>query len=336
MAKRGSGEGQATGGGAGNGPEAQGGDAAFTATGLYGTDMENAFSGALSFMRRRYSRDFASADVVVCGIPCDITASIRPGARFGPRGIRAASAELAYGPVWPWGFDPLDRLAVIDGGDVAYAAGSLASMLDATEKYAAAVLAGGASMLSLGGEHVVSLPLLRAHAARYGPLALVHFDAHSDTWSDEEELGHGNMFYHALGEGLIDVEHSVQVGIRTHNAETHGFQLLDADWVHDRGPEEVGRKIREVVGEGRAYLTFDIDCLDPAYAPGTGTPVVGGLSTRFARRVLGALGGVDFVGMDIVEVSPPYDTSEITSLAAATLALDYLCLLALDRREPES
>ena len=313
------------------GPSGAEGDGAFTAPGVYGTRFESPYSGALSFMRRRYSRDFSEADVVVCGIPCDLTTTNRPGARFGPRGIRAASVELAWGPHWPWGFDPFDRLAVVDGGDVTYEPGYVASMLESTEKFARAVLASGASMLSLGGEHLVSLPLLRAHAAYHGPLALVHFDAHSDTWSDEPELGHGNMFYHALGECLIDVAHSVQVGIRTHNDETYGFQVLDADWVQERGAEEVSRKICEVVGDKRAYLTFDIDCLDPAYAPGTGTPVVGGLSTGFARRVLRGLGGIGWVGMDVVEVSPPDDVAEITSLAAATLALDYLCLLALDR-----
>ena len=141
------------------------------------------------------------------------------------------------------------------------------------------------------------------------------------------------MFHHALGEGLIDVEHSVQVGIRTHNDESHGLQVLDADWVQAQGAETVSQRIREIVGKGKAYLTFDIDCLDPAFAPGTGTPVVGGLSTQFARQVLRGLAGVDFVGMDIVEVAPDYDVAEITSLAAATLALDYLCLLALGRAE---
>jgi agmatinase len=307
------------------------GDQAFTAPGLYGSGLEYPYSGALSFMRRRYTRDCAGADVVVCGVPCDLTTSARPGARFGPRGIRAASSQLAWGAHWPWGFDPFDRLAVVDAGDVTFEPGYVNSMLEATEAEASRILAAGASMLALGGDHLISLPLLRAHAARHGPLALVHFDAHTDTWSDEPELGHGNMFYHALGEGLIDVAHSVQVGIRTHNDEDHDLQILDADWVQAEGASAVSRRIREVVGEARAYLTFDIDCLDPAYAPGTGTPVVGGLSTGFARQVLRGLEGIDFVGMDIVEVAPPYDVSEITSLAAATLALDYLCLIASSR-----
>ncbi len=307
------------------------GDGAFTASGLYGTEFEPPYSGALSFMRRRYTRDFDRADVVVFGVPCDLTTSSRPGSRFGPRGIRVASADLVWGEHWPWGFDPFDRLAVVDGGDVTFAPGYVASMLEATQTFAGEILARGASTLSLGGEHLISLPILRAHAAHHGPVALVHFDAHSDTWSDEPELGHGNMFYHALGEGLIDVARSVQIGIRTHNNESHGFEVLDADWVEEVGSVETARKIREVVGQGHAYLSFDIDCLDPAFAPGTGTPVVGGLSTQLARRILRGLEGIDFVGMDLVEVAPPYDVSGITALAGATLSLDYLCLLARDR-----
>lgn len=308
-----------------------GGDQAFTAPGLYGTRPEFPYSGALSFMRRRYTRDYTGADVVVWGIPCDLTTTARPGARFGPRAIRAASAQLAYGAHWPWGFDPFDRLAVVDGGDVVFNAGQVESMLEAAEAEASRILASGAVSLGLGGDHLVSLPILRAHAARHGPLALIHFDAHSDTWVDEPGFGHGNVFYHSIGEGLIDITRSVQLGIRTHNETDHGLQILDADWVEAEGAAATSRRVREIVGDARAYVSFDIDCLDPAYAPGTGTPVVGGLSTGFARRVLRGLEGLDLVGMDMVEVAPAYDIAETTSLAAATLALDYLCLIAQAR-----
>jgi agmatinase len=295
------------------------------------SELEAAYSGIASFMRQPSSRDFESADVVLCGIPCDLTTSHRPGARFGPRGIRTASLQLAYGEHWPWGFDPFDRLVLIDAGDISFSPGYVDSMLRETEAFARAVLAGGASLLSLGGEHLVSLPLLRAYASVHGPLSLVHFDAHSDSWSDEPELGHGNMFYHALNEGLIDPGRSVQIGVRTYNAENHGMEILDADWALDAGAAAVSRRVEEVVGAGPAYLTFDIDCLDPAYAPGTGTPVVGGFSTRFARQVLSGLTSTEFVGMDVVEVAPSYDHAGITSLAAATLALDFLCLISRDR-----
>jgi len=305
-------------------------DHAFTARNPFGRKSEPTYAGALSFLRRRYSRDLTGVDVVVSGVPCDLATSNRPGARFGPRAIRAASAQLAWGAPWPWGFDPFERLHVIDWGDVLFDEGYPDRMLDSVEAHAANALAHGSSMLTFGGDHLISLPLLRAHARSFGPLCLVHFDAHPDTWR-EEALNHGSMFFHALREGLLDPEHSVQIGIRTHNDESHGFQILDATWVHERGPHATAARIREVVGRRRAYLSFDVDCLDPSVAPGTGTPVVGGLTTHQAREILFRLEGVDFVGMDLVEVAPPYDVAEITALAAATLALDYLALRARSR-----
>jgi agmatinase len=306
-------------------------DRAFSARSPYGTGFEPTYGGALSFMRRRYTKELAGVDVAVCGVPSDLATSNRPGARFGPRSIRAASAQLSYGAVWPFGFDPFERLHVVDCGDVEFSEGYVDRMLAAVEAHATKVLEHGASLLSLGGDHLIALPLLRAHARKFGPLCLVHFDAHSDTWR-EETLNHGSMFFHALAEGILDPEHSVQVGIRTHNDETHGFQILDASEVHRSGPEAIAQRIREVVGERRAYLTFDIDCLDPSVAPGTGTPVVGGLDVHQARSILWGLSSIDFVGMDIVEVADAYDVGEITSLAAATLALDYLCLRASGRK----
>lgn len=306
-------------------------DRAFSARSPYGSDFEPTYGGALSFMRRRYTKELEGVDVAVCGVPSDLATSNRPGARFGPRSIRAASAQLSHGAVWPFGFDPFERLHVIDCGDVEFSEGYVDRMLAAVEAHATNVLEHGASLLTLGGDHLIALPLLRAHARKFGPLCLVHFDAHSDTWR-EETLNHGSMFFHALAEGILDPEHSVQVGIRTHNDETHGFQILDAAEVHRSGPEAIAQRIREVVGERRAYLTFDIDCLDPSVAPGTGTPVVGGLDVHQARSILWGLSSLDFVGMDMVEVSDAYDVGEITSLAAATLALDYLCLRASGRK----
>jgi agmatinase len=305
-------------------------DQAFVAKSPYGTRDEPTYGGAVSFMRRRYTKDLDGVDVAVCGVPSDLATSNRPGSRFGPRGVRAASAQLAYGAVWPFGFDPFERLAVTDWGDVSFDEGYVDRMLAAVEAHADQVLAAGVSLLTLGGDHLIALPLLRAHARKFGPLCLVHFDAHSDTWR-EDTLNHGSMFFHALAEGILDPEHSVQIGIRTHNDETHGFQIIDATEVHRSGPTAIAERVREVVGERRAYLTFDIDCLDPSVAPGTGTPVVGGLDVRQAREILWGLEGIDFVGMDLVEVAPAYDVAELTSLAAATLALDYLCLRASGR-----
>ncbi len=315
------------------------GDWAFTARSPYGMGLEATYAGALSFFRRKYSRDLAGVDVAVLGVPLDTATSNRPGARFGPAAVRTASAQLAWGKPWPWGFDPFERLAVIDYGDVVFDYGRPERTPDAIFEQAGAIVSAGVSLLTLGGDHYVSYPLLRAHAAAHGPLALVHFDAHSDTWRDDPPPGeaprvdHGTMFFHAAREGLVDPAHSVQIGIRTHNDETHGFTILDADRVHAGGTARIAGEIKRVVGDRPAYLTFDIDCLDPAYAPGTGTPVCGGLTTAQAQGILRGLDGIDFVAMDVVEVAPAYDSAQITALAAASLALDYLCLRAA-RRAP--
>jgi len=182
----------------------------------------------------------------------------------------------------------------------------------------------------LGGDHYISYPILKAYAKKYGKgLSLIHFDAHYDTWNEREgKIEHGTMFYHATKEGLIDPSKSVQVGIRSFIDDTLGFNVLDNHWVHQNGSDKVAAKIQEIVGDNLCYLTFDIDCLDPSYAPGTGTPVVGGLSTYQAQRILRGLEGINLIGMDQVEVAPAYDVGGITSLAGATLALDMLCLFA--------
>lgn len=305
------------------------GDHAFTAQSLYGTQVEHMYSGALSFLRRRYTRDLDGVDVAVTGIPFDLATSNRPGTRFGPAGIRAASAHLSWGPPWPWGFDPTERLAIIDYGDCTFDFGRPEGIPAQIESHAESIIAHGVSLLSLGGDHFVTLPLLRAHAKRHGPLALIHFDAHSDTWKDEERrMDHGTMFYHAVREGIVIPERSVQIGIRTHNSDAMGFTWLDAAWVHQNGVDAVISEVGNIVADHPAYLTFDIDCLDPSFAPGTGTPVVGGLSTFQAQAIIRGLGDIDLVAMDVVEVAPAYDHAEITSLAAASLALDYLCLRA--------
>lgn len=309
-------------------------DRAFTAKHLHGMGGEATYAGALSFMRRRYSRDLAGVDVAVSGVPLDLATTNRPGARFGPAGVRAASANLAWpGGNWPWGFDPFETLAVIDYGDCVFDHGRPETITESIEAHARTLLDGGVSMLTLGGDHYITYPILRAHHAVHGPLSLVHFDAHSDTWAeDDKRVDHGTMFYHAAKEGLVDPARSVQVGLRTHNDQTHGFNILDAPWVHENGIKATVAEILRVVGDHKAYLTFDIDCLDPSFAPGTGTPVCGGLSTHQALGIMRGLQAVNFVAMDVVEVAPVYDHSEITALAAATLALDYLSLLAAKRR----
>jgi agmatinase len=309
-------------------------DRAFTAKSHYAMGGESTYAGARSFMRRRYSRDLTGVDVAVSGVPLDLATTNRPGARFGPAGVRAASANLAWpGGNWPFGFDPFETLAVIDYGDCVFDPGKPETITDSIEAHARTLLEGGVSMLTLGGDHYITYPILKAHHEVHGPLSLIHFDAHSDTWAeDEKRVDHGTMFYHAAKEGLVDPGRSVQVGLRTHNPESHGFNILDALWVHEKGVAATVAEILRVVGDHKAYVTFDIDCLDPSFAPGTGTPVCGGLSTAQALGIIRGLQEVNLVGMDVVEVAPVYDHSEITALAAATLALQYLSLLAVKRR----
>ena len=307
-------------------------DYAFTREDLKGNAGETTWAGATSFLRRRYTRDLRGVDVAVTGIPFDTATTNRPGARFGPRAIRAESTQLAWSGPYGWRVNPMTALAVADCGDCAYDFGRPETAPDAIEAHARTILEAGPALLSLGGDHFVSYPLLKAHAARHGPLSLLHFDAHSDTWDDEDgRIDHGTMFFHAAREGLVDPSRSVQVGIRTRNPDTRGFRILDAPWVHGHDEAATAAAIRETLGDAPVYLTFDIDCLDPCFAPGTGTPVVGGLSTAQARAVLRALAGLDVVGADLVEVAPPYDVAGVTALAGATLAMDFLCLMAVAR-----
>ncbi len=308
-------------------------DLAFRRENLKGTLVEPSYAGALSFMRRRYSRDTKAADLAVIGVPFDLATTSRSGARLGPRAVRAASCMLAWDRVWGWPTDPFDELAVIDYGDCLFDHAAPHAIPAQIEDEVRRILDDDCATLAIGGDHFVSYPLLKAHAAKHGPLALVHFDAHSDTWRDEHgRLDHGSMFFFAKEEGLIDPAASIQIGIRTHNEETHGFTILDADWVEEHGADAVIERALATVGDRPCYVTFDIDCLDPAFAPGTGTPVPGGLSSGLARRILRGLAGLDVRGMDLVEVAPAYDHADITALAGAAIAMDLVALFAAGRR----
>ncbi len=310
------------------------GDDAFRRTDLKGTNWEPTYAGALSFMRRKYTRELAGVDIAVTGVPFDQAVSHRPGTRLGPEGIRRASAENAWGPFWPWNFDPFETLAVVDYGDCFFDWGKKEDFPTTLENHAAGILASGAEMITLGGDHYISYPLLRAHAKKHGPLALVHFDAHRDVEIDSGgRIDHGTMFGYAVREGLIDPRKSVQIGIRTTfvGETTMGFRIIYADEVHDSTADQLAKVIKEKVGPSKAYLTFDIDCLDPSAAPGTGTPIPGGMTYHQAASVIRRLKDVNFVGMDMVEVSPPFDHSELTSSAAASLIMEYLCLRAWQR-----
>ena len=306
-------------------------DGAITRKTSYGMLREPTFSGMLSFMRCNFRKDLTDAELVISGIPLDLAVSYRSGARFGPLGIRQASAEIASLKPYPWGFDPFEHLAVIDAGDCFLDVHNPLTIHSAIIDHARHILDSGARMLTFGGDHSISYPLLQAHVEKTGiPLSLIHFDAHCDTWLDDSptSLNHGSMFYKAVREGLVNVERSVQIGIRTWNDDFMGINILDADQIHRQGTDAAISEIKRIVGTQPAYLTFDIDCLDPAYAPGTGTPVCGGLSTAQALAIIRGLTEINLIGMDIVEVSPPYDHSQITALAAAQIACDLICLMA--------
>lgn len=282
------------------------------------------------------TRHDRAADFTVAGIPLDLGTTNRAGARSGPQAIRAASRMLVDGAHPAHWVDPA-TLSLSDIGEFAIALGDLPGSLAAIEAQAVDL----PHLIALGGEHGISLPLLRALSRRVGgPLALVHFDAHVDTWPDSfgQPYGHGSVFYHALREGLVDPERTVQIGIRSPVQRAvwdwtlaQGVTILDAQTVHEAGPAAVAERIHAVVGNAPAYLSFDIDALDPAFAPGTGTPEIGGLASWQAQGILRRLGGLDWRGMDIVEVAPAFDVSEITALAAATMAWEYLALAAMPR-----
>lgn len=305
------------------------GDLAFTRTDPRGTLIEASYAGALSFMRRKYTKDLTDVDVAIMGVPFDLAVSSRAGTRLGPRAIRSGSSHIAWSAPWPWTEDPYETLSIVDYGDCELDPGYPHLVPDQITQAARTVLETGSALLSFGGDHFITYPLLKAHYEKHGPLSLIQFDAHTDTWADDEgRIDHGTMLWHAVRGGLIDPERSVQIGIRTHNPEPLGFNIIDAIEVQRLGPAAVAEKTREIVGDRKTYLTFDIDALEPASAPGTGTPVIGGLSPFQAQDILRGLKGINLVGMDLVEVAPAYDVSEITAIAAATLASDILCLYA--------
>ena len=280
------------------------------------------------------SRTDPDADFVVAGIAMDLGTTNRAGARDGPAAIRRASRMLTDGDHPEHRVEPA-RMSLSDIGDFTLALGDIQGSLAAIQSQAGGI----GHLIALGGEHGITLPLLRALAQRQGrPVALVHFDAHVDTWPDNfgQTYAHGSPFYHAINEGLVDPRHMIQIGIRSPVQKdvmdwtlSRGVTVVSAQDVHAAGPGAVAARIVEVVGDVPAYLSFDVDALDPAFAPGTGTPEIGGLASWQAQAILRRLGVVGFLGMDVVEVSPAYDVAEITALAAATMAWEYLALMAV-------
>lgn len=274
------------------------------------------------------------ASFCIAGIPFDIGTTHRSGSRFGPRAIRQASGMLVDGDHPLWRIDPAAQ-SVADIGDFNIALGDILNSLALIEQQAAQF----EHLIVLGGDHSVTLPLLRAASKRRGgPLGLVHFDAHVDTWPDNfgQRFAHGSVFFHAIEEGLIDPQRTVQIGIRSPVQRDvydwtrgKGVTIITAQEVHELGPAVIAERAAAVIGDASVYLSFDIDCLDPAFAPGTGTPEIGGLASWQIQGMLRRFDKLNFVGMDIVEVAPAYDVAEITALAAATVVWEYLALLAI-------
>ncbi|WP_417723686.1 agmatinase [Salipiger sp.] len=310
-------------------------DHAFTRTDLKGPSFENVFGGAASFLRRKYTKDLTGVDIAITGVPFDQAVTNRTGTRLGPRALREASLLQPCDAPYGWGYDVLSECAIADYGDLAFDYANVAAFPATLEAHIAGILAAGAATVTLGGDHFITLPILRAYAARFGRLSVIQFDAHTDTWADDDmaRIDHGTFMYKAVKLGLVDPARSVQIGIRTDNPDPLGFHILDAREVHRIGPEAVAVRAREIVGDAPCYVTFDIDALDPAFAPGTGTPVWGGLSSHQAAVMLRGLAGIDLKGGDIVEVSPPFDPTGATAIAGAHVATELLCLWGWTRRQ---
>jgi agmatinase len=296
------------------------------------------FAGPATFARLPTLDAVRKAEVAIVGVPFDSGVVYRPGARFGPSAIRAGSRMLRPFNAWT-DAEPFAR-QVADAGDVACTPFGIEQAIGEIENAAKLIAEHASHVLALGGDHTIALPLLRAAAARFGPLALVHFDAHLDTWNryfGGARYTHGTPFRRAAEEGLLDLERSIHVGTRGPQFSAEdlradaelGFRLIDGRAIDARGATAIANEIREVTGPARVYLSFDIDILDPAFAPGTGTPEAGGWSSREAISVLRGLAGIELAGADVVEVAPAYDHAEITAIAAANIVYEVLCLFAL-------
>ncbi|MGV1832102.1 agmatinase [Agrobacterium vitis] len=304
-------------------------DHAFTATDLTSAATDPTYAGVLSFMRRRYAKLLDGVDTAIWGIPFDAATSNRPGARFGPQAIRRASAIFDNDPQYPFERDLFAAMPTVDYGDCRLDYGNHWETPATIEKEAADILSKANFLLTLGGDHFITWPLLKAHVAKHGPLALVQFDAHQDTWFDDgKRIDHGSFVGRAVREGLIVPSRSVQIGIRTHAPDDCGIRMLYGHQVEEMRAAEIAALILEHTAGQPAYLTFDIDCLDPAFAPGTGTPVAGGPSSAKILSVLQNLHPLDIRGADIVEVAPAYDHADITAIAGATVAMYMLGLRA--------
>ena len=297
------------------------------------------FAGIRTFMRAPHVTDLTGVDAVVYGIPFDTATSYRTGPRFGPEAIRSASALIRpYNPALA--VNVVETLSIVDYGDVPVSPGDTERTYGQIEEALAPIVEAGVFAAAMGGDHSVTLAELRALAKRHGPLALVQLDSHGDTWEHYfgQKYFHGTTFKRAVEEGLLDARASVQAGMRgslygaedIEVARDLGFTVLSTDELRALGPKAYGELVLGKVGARPVFVSFDIDFLDPAFAPGTGTPEVGGFSTAEALAFLRALRGIKLAGCDVVEVSPPYDgPGMVTALAAANVLYELVSLRAV-------
>jgi agmatinase len=298
------------------------------------------FAQPATFMRLPHVTDLAGVDVAILGVPFDSGTSYRSGARLGPREIRAQSSLIR-----PYSFfqkvSPFEALTIVDAGDVDAPPVGIETAFAAIEAGVKRIFDAGGMPLVVGGDHSISLPCLRAAAARHGTLGLIQFDAHIDTWGDYfgGKYFHGSPFRRAIEEGLIDARRYAQIGIRGPMygerddfdfQRTRGVTTIDIAMVKRDGIATTTARVREIAGHQPIYVTFDIDSVDPAFAPGTGTPEVGGLTSYEAQELIRGLAGLNIVGCDVVEVAPPFDgPGQITALLAANIMFELLCVRAL-------
>ena len=299
------------------------------------------YAGHTTFARLPRIEDVASHDVAIVGVPFDSGVTYRPGARFGPSYIRQGSRLLRpYNPALD--VAPFAGVQVVDAGDIAVNPFDIPAALGQVEAGVRELSAGGRPLVLLGGDHTIALPALRAMHAQHGPVAMVHFDAHLDTWDTyfDAPYTHGTPFRRAWDEGLLDPDHTMHVGIRgsLYSAQdlrddaAMGFKIVHAREMERYGVDQVIDMIRDRVGDAPVYVSIDIDVLDPGFAPGTGTPEAGGLTSRELLALVRGFEGLHLVGADVVEVSPPYDHAEITAIAAANLVYEFCSLFALVNR----
>lgn len=307
---------------------------------ITGTVMPR-FAGIATLMRLPYvdptDVKYAEVDIGLIGVPWDGGTTNRPGARHGPRQVRDAST-MVRNINRANGINPFDLCNCADLGDTPVNPVDLMDSLGRIEAFFSTAHKAGITPLSVGGDHLVTLPIMRA-LARNGPIGMVHFDAHTDTWDryfGDNLYTHGTPFRRAIEEGLLDPKRTIQIGIRgalyndSENdwGERQGIRVIDIDTFYAMGVDAVIAEARRIVGDGPTYVTFDVDALDPVYAPGTGTPEIGGFTTHEAQQMIRGLRGLNLVGGDVVEVSPPFDPSGNTAVVAATMMFEILCVLS--------